>query len=203
MKRDEIKAVFPDATEAQIDAILSSAGRDLTELHERFDKAEEKYKETTSALEEARQKALDDALTIRDLKAKAEAGMSAEELLAQREQQASEREREFMLKSNALDARSVFVEAGFSEEEYAPLVEQIVSDDSEKTVAIAKQIAALTASQREQAAVEAKDALLKANPKFKGTGGDGSPTKEEFDALPVEEQVKIVEANPAYLDSLK
>lgn len=203
MKRDEIKAIFPDATDAQIDEVLNRSGAELTALNGKISDLSGRLEEAASSLEEHKAKSLEDALTIRELTEKAQAGMSAEELLAQREEQAKERERDFLIKSNALDAKAVFVEAGLSEEQYAPLLEQVVSDDSEKTLALSKQIASLAASQREEAAAAAKDELLKGNPGFVGASGSGAMTKEEFNNLPLDDQVDMVEKNPGLIESLK
>ena len=131
--------------------------------------------------------------------------MTDEERIAQRERAAEEREREFLLKSNGLDAREIFVQAGcFDAESIDALVGQVVCDDAERTRAAASLIVGTVAKQREAVEKATKDALLKDNPKLSGAQGGGEPaTVEEFLKLPYDQQISMKQADPSLISRLK
>ena len=207
MKRDEVLGYFPEATEEQISGILNQVGSELNPLKSRLEKAEAERDEARGALEESRASEAGYKARLDEAEAKVEEGMSAEERMAARETAADEREREFAVKSNALDAKEIFVEAGcFAEDELAELVEQVSSEDGDATRARAKRIVDTVARQREAAAKEAKDAALRGNPKLED-GGDGESagpaTLKDFLELPLERQMALKEGNPDILSQLK
>lgn len=204
MKREDIIEIFPEATKEQIDSILNKSGGELTVLNGKLTDMTTKYNDASANLAEAHESLVRAKTENEDLKAKVEAGMTAEQLLEQREKEAAEKEREFTIKNNTLDARSIFQDAGFSAEEVEELIPQVVSEDADKTKALATQIANLTKSQREQAAQAKQDELLKGNPQLGGasSGEGGGMTKEQFYKLSFSEQLKLKEENPSILDSL-
>lgn len=207
MKREEVKELFPDATEEQIDGILNKFGEELNPVKKQLKDAESERDEAQSALAASQADAAGYKTQLDEANAKLEEGMTAEERIAAREKAADDREREFNLKSNGLDAKEIFVQAGcFEEEEIAELVEQVTSDDVEQTKARAQRIVDTVTKQREAVAKETKAALLKENPKL-GDGADGNPgvpkTMKEFLALDYKEQLALKEANPDILSELK
>ena len=207
MKREEVKELFPDATEEQIDGILNKFGEELNPVKKQLRDAESERDEAQSALAASQADAAGYKTQLDEAKAKLEEGMTAEERIAALEKAADDREREFNLKSNGLDAKEIFVQAGcFEEEEIAELVEQVTSDDVEQTKARAQRIVDTVTKQREAVAKETKAALLKENPKL-GDSGDGNPgvpkTMKEFLALDYKEQLALKEANPDILSQLK
>lgn len=206
MKREDVVKIFPDATDGQIDDFLNRVGSELNPL-------KKELKETTASRDEAQEKLTKAEAAnqtyeeqVKDLSEKVKAGMTAEELLAQQQEQAAEKEREFTLKSNAVDAKSLFVEAGcFDDETITTLVEQVTGEDLDATLAKAKSI--IEVVQRHGKAVEetTKNELLKGNPKLKG-GGDGDPqtpkTVKEFLALPYDKQLELKGKDPSILTNL-
>lgn len=207
MKREEVKELFPDATEEQIDGILNKFGEELNPVKKQLRDAESERDEAQSALAASQADAAGYKTQLDEANAKLEEGMTAEERIAAREKAADDREREFNLKSNGLDAKEIFVQAGcFEEEEIAELVEQVTSDDVEQTKARAQRIVDTVTKQREAVAKETKAALLKGNPKL-GDGADGNAgvpkTMKEFLALDYKEQLALKEANPDILSELK
>ena len=127
MKREEVKELFPEATEEQIDGILNKFGEELNPVKKQLKDAESERDEAQSALAASQADAAGYKTQLDEANAKLEEGMTAEERIAAREKAADDREREFNLKSNGLDAKEIFVQAGcFEEEEIAEL------DDEEK-----------------------------------------------------------------------
>ncbi|MEF2593725.1 MAG: hypothetical protein U0M51_04190 [Eggerthellaceae bacterium] len=203
MKREDVKGIFPDATDEQIDRILNGIGAELNPL-------KASLADTTSRLNDAENRAqtLASAKTtleaqLADANGKLQQGMSAEELLAAREKAAEEREREFTLKSNALEAKSIFVEAGFSPEQIESLLPNVVGTDLEATRAFAQSLVDIDKSRREAVEQSVKDELLKANPRLQGAGGDGAITKDAFDKLSFAEQAKLLEQAPGLLKTFE
>ena len=207
MKREEVKGIFPDATDEQIDAILNMNGNEINPLKSQLKSAVSERDEAKAALSASQVSEAGLKTQLDEANAKLEEGMTAEERIAAREKAADEREREFNLKSNGLDAKEIFVQAGcFEEDEIAELVEQVTGDDAEQTRARAQRIVDTVAKQREAVEKETKAALLKENPKLGGgSDGDGGAPKTmaEFLALDYKEQIALKEANPSILSELK
>lgn len=207
MKRDDVVKIFPGATDEQIDNILNQFGTELNPL-------KKELKETTASRDEAQEKltkaeADNKAFKeqVDDLSAKVQAGMTAEELLEQQRAQAAEKEREFQLKSNGVDAKALFVEAGcFEEEEIASLVEQVVGEDLDATLAKANAIIEVVQRHGKSVEENTKNELLKGNPKLKGGDGQGDPsvpkTMKEFLALPYQKQLQLKADNPEIMSQL-
>ena len=201
MKRDDVRKVFPEATDEQIDAILNGIGAELNPLKAQLDDATGRLGEATSSLASLKASEATLKAQLEEANGRLQQGMSAEELLAAREKAAEEREREFTLKSNGLEAKSMFVEAGFSAEDIEAVLPLVVSEDGDATKAAAKTLIGLDAKRRDAVEQSTKDALLKANPTLTGAGSGGAVSKEEFDKLPYAEKVKLVEENPELLKS--
>ena len=204
MKREEVKSIFPDATEEQIDSILNAS-------HAEANSAKRTLKENETTLESLKEQ-LNTVTTQlvsyknenESLQAKVQSSMSAEELLAEREKQAEEREREYRVKMNTLDAKEIFQNAGLNLDDYADLVTSVVSDDTERTKSLAEQIANLTVKQREIVKKETADEMVKSNPSPTGSGtGDTVTTKAEFLKLTTAQQMEIMDSNPNVLQELK
>lgn len=207
MKREDVVKIFSGATDEQIDNILNQFGSELNPL-------KKELKETTASRDEAQEKltkaeadnkAYKDQ--VDDLSAKVQAGMTAEELLEQQRAQAEEKEREFQLKSNGVDAKALFVAAGcFEDEEIAALVEQVVGEDLDATIAKANVIIEVVQRHGKSVEENTKNELLKGNPKLQGAGGESDPTApktmKEFLALPYKTQLQLKADNPEIMSQL-
>lgn len=211
MKRSEVEAIFPGATKEQIDAVLNGIGSELNPLKANLRAAEEARDKNAADLAAAQESAasikaqLDTAnAQLGDATAKLQEGMSAEELLKQREEAANAKEREFLLKANALDAKSIFVGAGcFEGDEIEALVKQVTSEDADSTKLFAQRIVDTVSKQREAVEKATKDALLKANPSLGGSQGGGIPaTVKDFLALPYDKQLELKKADPGIVSKL-
>lgn len=206
MKREEVKAIFPNATDDEIDSILNKIGSELNPLKQQLKTAESERDAAKSALSEAQMSEANVKQQLAVANAKLEDGMTTEEKLAQLEAQAAAREQEFTLKSNGLDARQILVEAGyFDTADIDALVTQVTVADTEATKTAAKLLVDTVAKQRSAVEAATKDALLKNNPSLSGGGNDGGTqvtTVKEFLALPYAEQLALKESNPQILSQL-
>lgn len=204
MKREEVRELFPEASDEQIDAILNKAGSEINGLRTQLKDAEDQLAATKTSLESSQADAAGYKSRLEEAQKQIEAGMSAEDLIAQREKAAEEREREFVLKSNALDAKAILVGAGcFSDEEVEELVERVTTDDAEATKKFAQSLVDMAEKQRKSAEEAARDALLKENPKLQGGASEGVPTTvEEFLKLDYKEQLALKEADPDIVKKL-
>jgi len=206
MKIEEVREIFPNATEDDIDAILNKVGSELNPLKRRLSEAESKLGEAEASLGDAKSSEALLKAALEEANARIEEGMTEEERIAQREKAAEAREREFLLKSNGLDAREIFVSAGcFDAESIDELVKQVVCDDAEKTRAGANLLVSMVAKQREAVEKSTRDALLKDNPKLQGDdGADSVPkTVSDFLKLPYEQQIALKQTDHSIISRLK
>lgn len=206
MKRDEVRAIFSDATEDQIDALLNRVGADINPLKAARNDAEEKLQALTGKHEQFERENAELRIKLEEANKLAEAGMSAEELLQKSREEQDRREAEFNKRVNALDAKELFVNAGcFSPEEVGALVDQVVCEDPERTKQAATLIVNTVIAQREATEKAVRDQLLKSNPKPQG-GDSGAPapmTKKDFFALTDAEQIALKQENPQILSQLR
>ena len=201
MKREDVTKAIPDATKEQVDAILNAAGADLTKANENLRATTEKLDAATAQIKNLEAAAAASAGEMEALRKQAEANMTAEQLLQQREEAAAKREREFMRKSNELDARGIFQKAGIVDCE--DLLKGVVSEDADATKALASQIASTVKAQRDAAVQAKQDELLKSNPGLAGAGKPASVTKDAFVKMTFAEQAKVLEENPGLLETFK
>ena len=75
---------------------------------------------------------------------------------------------EFARKSSRLDVEKILVAAGLTEEDYKDLIEGIVSEDAERSKAMATSMVAMMTKQRDAAVQKTKEDLMD------GTGKEGS-----------------------------
>lgn len=201
MKREDVTKAIPYATKEQVDAILNAAGADLTKVNENLRATTEKLDAATAQIKNLEAAAAASAGEMEALRKQAEANMTAEQLLQQREEAAAKREREFMRKSNELDARGIFQKAGIVDCE--DLLKGVVSEDADATKALASQIASTVKAQRDAAVQAKQDELLKSNPGLAGAGKPTSVTKDAFVKMTFAEQAKVLEENPGLLETFK
>ena len=205
MKREEVTSIFPDATDEQVSALLNAIGGELNPLKGNNTKLTNKLEEITGALttSQANEAALNAQVT--ELNKQLESHMSDEERIAAREKAAEEKERLFALKSSELEARSIFVEAGFTAEDIEALLPRVVGEDSEATKAAAKALVDFDARRRKEVEDATKDNLLKSNPSSKGNDASGEAvmSRADFLKLPYREQVALREKQPDILTNLK
>lgn len=127
-----------------------------------------------------------------------QAGLSDQERLQEALARAEATQAEYARKSARLDAEQVLVKAGMTADQYGPLLDSLVSEDSGKTVERANALVALVAAQSKAASDAAVRGMLASTPTpSAGTGNDGGVvTKERFDAMTYSEQVAFKAENP-------
>ena len=202
MKRDDVRAVFPDATEEDIDKLLGKHHAELNPLKSQLRDASDSLASSQASLEALQALNADYERQLGDAKAKIEAGMTAEELLAAKEEAAAQRELEYTLKSNGLDAKAIFVAAGIDAEDIDALVAQVTVEDPEATKSRAQLIVDTLSKQAKAVEAATKDAVLKANPKPQGGTGGTVTTWDDFAKLPLSEQIAMKQANPNIVSEL-
>ena len=205
MKREDVRRLFADATDEQVDSLLNAYHADVNRIREELRDANGRLAEREAALAAAQ--ASEESLKgqVAGLSERLKATMSAEELLEQREAAVAEAERGFRIRSNQLDARSVLVSAGFDEKTVESLLPQIVSEDAEATKALAQAVAQVRASTAKATEESVRAAMLRENPVPEGApaGTTGPASVEDFLKLPLAEQIRMKEADPGLLSRLK
>lgn len=196
MKREEIEEIVPGITKEQLDAILDKAGNDIEAVKAR---AKAKADDLQGKLDAANE-------AISNYEIEAKKSMTAEQQLEAREKELADMASEFARKSNELDAKAIFAEAGVPADQIAALLANVVSDDAERTRALAESIVATMDAKAKAVDAAVRDELLKSNPVPGGGsgGGDALPTTvKDFLALDTAQQIALKEANPGLISKLK
>lgn len=202
MKREDILAIFPDATKEQIDAILNQAGAEVNLIKNQLQQAEDQR-----ADQEARHASVLDQMKhefegkIETLNNQLQAGMSEEDRMKAAIEEADKRAAEFTLKSNTLDAREIFLQAGLGEDDYTDLLSQVVTTDSDQTKANAQAIVAVLNKQKKSVEEATRDAVLKSNPTLNGAAGENTLTKDQFSKMSYTEMLQAKQDNPELVAS--
>jgi len=109
---------------------------------------------------------------------------------------------EFLKKSTKLDVEKVFVEGGLKSEDYKDIIDDIVSENTEASVALAKNFMTIISSQKTAIEKAVKADLLKGSPKPPaGTGGE-EITKEKFADMGYEARLQLSLDNPTLYEQL-
>lgn len=148
MTRDEIKKLFPTATDEQISALLSSHHNELNKL-----------KDANAALKE---KADRFDAAERDK-------LSQEEKLNRLIEEANKAKADNLRLLNRTKAAAKLAPLGLSEEEYSPILDGFVSDNEESTLSFADALVKMIASTSAKAAAAAKQELMQTPPPAGGT----------------------------------
>lgn len=197
MKREDVLAIFPDATKEQIDAILNQAGAEVNLVKDRLNQAENEREASESRHADALEQMKHDFEgQISTLTSQLQAGMSEEDRMKAAIEEADKRAAEFILKSNTLDAREIFLQAGLAEDDYTDLLKQVVTADTDQTKANAQAIVAVLDKQKKSVEEATRDAVLKSNPTLNGAAGENTLTKEQFSKMSYTEMLQAKQDNP-------
>lgn len=148
MTREEVKGMFPDATEEQVSAILNSHHAEIAKV-----KKNVSDDELNSLKEKA--KLYDSAQAEK---------LSAEEKLAKAIEEAEKSKVENRKLLNRTKATLAFSQAGVKEEQFNDLLDGIVSDNEEMTISLASNIIKAIQSTKETALAAAKEELMSSTP---------------------------------------
>lgn len=205
MKREDVLGIFPNATDEEIDRILNRVGGELNPLKRKLADAEKDRDAARADQGTALAKAAGLEQQLAEATEKLKAGMTAEELLADQQAEAERLRSEYTLKANGLEAKAMFVEAGFFDAaEIDALVEKVTTEDAAATKAFAESLIGTVRKQREAVEKATRDELLKGNPNPQGGSGAGATmTREEFRKLPYKDQLAMKAENPDIISQLR
>lgn len=173
MTREDITGLFPDATKEQIDALLNKNSADIG-----------KAKKVPSDYEALKEKA--------EKYDKLEEGkLSDEEKTRKALEEAEEIKKQAKLELNAVKARAVFTQAGFSNEEIDKIIDNVLSEDEQKTIDSANDLAAIFKQREESVTEKVKTELYKNDPKPQS--GEGQPGAGETKSKAEEVALKLAE----------
>ncbi len=161
MTRDEIKKLFPEATDEQVSALLSSHHSELNKLKD----DNKSLKEKADKFDEAEREKL-----------------SQEEKLNKLIEEASKAKSENQRLLNRTKAAAKLTAAGLTEEEYSAVLDGFVSDNEEQTIGFADALAKLIGASREKAAAAAKQELMQTPAPVSGTPPAAPDLSEQFSA---------------------
>ena len=190
MNREEVREKFPDISDEQLNWLMDANGKDIN-------KAKRDGKKDGEA---SKQSEIDDLTSqIADLEGANNDKLTAEQRAEKAEQKLAKMEADYAIKTNRVDAEQQFIKAGLDEELYSPLLESVVSADSEQTSLLVSNI--INAVDKQSvAAVKAAQKTDLANMR-KPNGGEGGGggvvmTREEFNALGYEGRAKLKAEDP-------
>ncbi len=176
MTREDITGLFPDATKEQIDTLLNKNSADIGKA--------KKEKEPPSDYETLKEKA--------EKYDKLEEGkLSDEEKTKKALEEAKNLKKQAKIELNAVKARSVFTQAGFSNEEIDKLIGNVLNEDEQKTIDGANDLAAIFKQHEESVMEKVKTELYKNDPKPQG--GEGQPRAGETKSKAEEVAEKLAE----------
>ncbi len=162
MTRDEIKKLFPEATDEQVSALLSSHHSEMNKLKD----DNKSLKDKADKFDEAEREKL-----------------SKEEKLNKLIEEANKAKSESQRLLNRTKAAAKLSAAGLTEEEYSAVLDGFVSDNEEQTIGFAEALTKLIGASREKAAAAAKQELLQTPAPVTGTTPPAAPDlTEQFSA---------------------
>lgn len=192
MKREEIKTLIEGISDEALDAIMDLNGKDISAVRRELNTVNSSNSELEKRIGELEA----------EKKAAETANMTAEQKLQAQLANATAMQKQFALKSNRLDARTIFSDAGLPSDQVEPLLDSVVFEDAEKTTTTAKAIVDLINAQTEQAVANTKKGLLDKTPTPAGGNSAQGLTKESFNKLGYAEQLKALGENPNLLKEL-
>lgn len=183
MSRDDVKAIFPDATDEQISAFLNSHHNDVktesaTAAKTAAEQAQAAYNTALANLKAVQKQADDNNAEKNDVESRLQALQQSFEAM----------KAENAKLQNRATAISAFTTAGISADQYEPLLEGIVFEDGEKTAALTTSIIAAITAAREAAKGAAKQELVQ------GTPAPAAGTPPAPPATPQEEYNKALQS---------
>ena len=161
MTREQVKELFPDATDEQISGILNINGTDIEGAKK--NNVDPKELKRLQGIETEYNKLVD-------------ADLTDAEKIQKALQDADNAKIEFAKKSNRLDVEKILVGAGLTEDDYKDLIDGLVSEDAEKSKALATNLASMLGKQKEAAIQKTKEELMDGT---QTPGGDGGKEGEE------------------------
>ena len=165
MTREDVKKMFPDATEEQVTAFLNAH-------HAGIESAKASVRPPVDEAELQRLLDLE-----KEYEKQKQEGLSESEKLQALIDEANKTKADFTTRSNRLEAEKILLQAGVDLEEYEELINGIVSDDLERTLTLAKGLATMVSKTKEATAQKTKEELM--DKTTTPQGGAGKPDKDD------------------------
>ncbi len=182
MTREQVKAIFPEATDDQVDAFLNAHGADVN-------KAKKSAADNIAEFERLKGVEAD----YEKLKGST---LTEQEKLQKQLEAAEKAEKLFKRQTNKVAAEKLFVAAGLKDDDYSELLESIVTEDADGTTKTATNFVGILKAQKEATEKAVKEELMRNNPKPPAGGGGGGVDKKAFDAMSSADQIKFMSENP-------
>lgn len=132
----------------------------------------------------------------KELKEIQEANMTAEEKVKAELEKAQTLQQTYAKELSKLRAKEIFVSAGLTENDYASILDVVVSEDEEVTKTRAKNMVDLISAQKAAVEKAVKAELLKSTPKPPTGDGGSTITKESFQKMGWKERTELKQQNP-------
>lgn len=189
MKRAEVLALFPEATEEQINSLMKINGDDINST---------KAKLTADQEELARLKAIEE-----EFEKSKTASLSVEEKYNKLLKDAEKQKTDYAKELNKMKAENILVGAGLTADDYKDLIDGLVSEDADRTTSLATNFANIVKAKAE-AAGKAKEAelLQSMTPPPSGGNTTGTVTKEQFKNMSYQQMSELKASNPTLFSQL-
>lgn len=189
MTREELKKIFPDATDEQITNTLNSFNT-----------------EKSDAVKNAGKNISDDELNKLKEKAKAYDDAEKEKMTAEQKYEALIKEAETAKAEAAkirakTKAEAEFIKAGLAESEYKDLLDDVIADDDEKTLARVGRFVGLIKAKTEAAIKTTTENLMKNGMQPKSDNGGKDENQKDTD--PAMEFAKKISSSATKSEDLK
>ena len=151
LSRDDIKKIMPDITDEQLSAVLAAHHAEVTAKSKSYDEKIKALSEKADLYDKEQQEKLSEKEKL-------------DNLLAEAARLKAENSR--ML--NRTKAQAKFVEAGIKEDVYTPLLDNLVSDSEETTLAFTENLIKAISTSSAAAAAAAKQEAMQTPPPAPG-----------------------------------
>ncbi len=102
---------------------------------------------------------------------------------------------DYLKKTVRLSVEKVFVGAGLSEKDYKGFIDGIVTEDEDRSIALANKVVDMVTAQKTAVETAVRKELRGKLPD-PPAGGDGTVSKEDFDKMSLTEKMKFKAENP-------
>lgn len=132
----------------------------------------------------------------KELKSLQEKSMTDDEKLQAEIDKAKEVQANYAKELAKLTAKEIFVTAGLKEDDYTPILDAVVTEDTETTKTRAQSMVDLIVAQKEAVDKAVRKELLDKTPKPPAGAGGKAVTKEQFAKMGLIEKQKFAIENP-------
>lgn len=188
---------FTPEQQAHIDSLISQSKEGLfgeDELNKRV------TSEVDRRVESGIQKGLETHRTKWEKEFSEKAQLTADEL-AQKEleeqiMEIQSKEKDIMVRSNTIDARDMFSEAGIQKSQYDKFIDILISDDADVTKSNVENFIATLNETKIEIESNIRKEYVKVTPPAGGDSGNSELTREKFNEMGYMDKLKLKETDP-------